>query len=185
MANFFGATPMVGQTPVGGMDMATPGPGQAGAMTPEQFHALRWEREIEERNRPLADDELDAMLPPDGFKILDPPAGYKPIYTPARKLMATPAPMGGATPLYSMPEEHRGQTFDLPMVPEGLPDMKPEDYQVRVTHGQTNEECRCVWHLCARVRLRSAPACASACAVVGPERVLLSGGQLLHSLSRC
>jgi len=37
--------------------------------------AYRLEREIEERNRPLSDEELDAMLPSEGYKILDLPAG--------------------------------------------------------------------------------------------------------------
>ena len=37
--------------------------------------AYRLEREIEERNRPLSDEELDAMLPSEGYKVLDPPAG--------------------------------------------------------------------------------------------------------------
>lgn len=43
-------------------------------MTPEQLQAYRWEREIDERNRPLTDDELDSMFPP-GYKVLTPPAG--------------------------------------------------------------------------------------------------------------
>ncbi|CAG8735756.1 2720_t:CDS:2, partial [Cetraspora pellucida] len=41
------------------------------------------------------------------YKILDPPPGYVPIRTPARKLMATPTSMGG------MLEEGRNQTYDL------------------------------------------------------------------------
>lgn len=43
-------------------------------MTPEQLQAYRWEREIDERNRPFTDDELDSMFPP-GYKVLTPPAG--------------------------------------------------------------------------------------------------------------
>ena len=54
--------------------------------------------------------------------------GYAPIRTPARKLMATPTPFGG-TPMYSIPEENRSQTYDVPQQIEGLPDMKPEDQQ--------------------------------------------------------
>ncbi len=38
-------------------------------MTPEQIQAYRWEKEIDERNRPLTDDELDAMFPFDGYKV--------------------------------------------------------------------------------------------------------------------
>ena len=32
-------------------------------MTPEQVQAWRWEKELDERNRPLSDDELDALFP--------------------------------------------------------------------------------------------------------------------------
>lgn len=130
-----GATPAAaftpGVTPVGGVELATPTPGAInlrGPMTPEQYNLMRWERDIEERNRPLTDEELDAMFPQEGYKILDPPASYVPIRTPARKLLATPTPMG--TPLYAIPEENRGQQFDVPKeAPGGLPFMKPEDYQ--------------------------------------------------------
>lgn len=38
-------------------------------MTPEQMQVFRWEREIDERNRPLTDDELDAILPKEGYKV--------------------------------------------------------------------------------------------------------------------
>ncbi|KAK7306536.1 hypothetical protein VNO77_44483 [Canavalia gladiata] len=128
-----GATPAAaytpGVTPVGGVELATPTPGALhGAITPEQYNLLRWERDIEERNRPLTDEELDAMFPQEGYKILEPPASYVPIRTPARKLLATPTPLG--TPLYQIPEENRGQQFDVPKeAPGGLPFMKPEDYQ--------------------------------------------------------
>jgi splicing factor 3B subunit 1 len=61
--------------------------------------------------------------------VLAPPASYKPIMTPARKLMATPTPygmVGGATPLYALPEENQGMKAALPEL-EGLPELKPED----------------------------------------------------------
>ena len=38
-------------------------------MTPEQMQAWRWERELDERNRPLSDDELDALFPQEGYKV--------------------------------------------------------------------------------------------------------------------
>ena len=76
------------------------------------------------------DEDLDLMLPSEGYKILETPASYVPIRTPARKLTATPAPYGGATPgFYAMPDEDRGQAFDVPDTPADLPNMKPEDYQ--------------------------------------------------------
>ena len=129
---------------------ATPGPGQLAGMvtpdihglaaqhmaaanvpmTPEQYNAMRYEREIEARNAPLTDEDLDLMLPSEGYKILPVPDSYVPIRTPARKLMATPTPYGGATPgFYAMPDEDRGQGFDVPDTPADLPTMKPEDYQ--------------------------------------------------------
>ena len=58
------------KTPVGdkAMAMATPTPGHLMSMTPEQLQAYTWQREIDERNRPLSDDELDAMFP-EGYKV--------------------------------------------------------------------------------------------------------------------
>ena len=47
------------------------------------------------------------MFPPQGYKILKPPDAYVPIRTPARKLMATPTPGPGQTPLYGLPQEQR------------------------------------------------------------------------------
>ena len=72
-------TPMFtpgGSTPIGSkaMAMATPTPGHLSSMTPEQVQAYRWEKEIDERNRPFSDEELEALFPP-GYKILPPPAG--------------------------------------------------------------------------------------------------------------
>lgn len=67
------------------------------------------------------------MMPTEGYRILDPPPGYAPIRTPARKLTATPTPYG--TPGYMLPEESRGQQFDVPKEMEGLPEIKPEDQQ--------------------------------------------------------
>nr|GEV79565.1 splicing factor 3B subunit 1 [Tanacetum cinerariifolium] len=130
-----GATPAAaytpGVTPFGGVDLATPTPGaiqMRAAMTPEQYNLARHEKDIEDRNRPLTDEELDIMFPQEGYKILEPPASYVPIRTPARKLLATPTPLG--TPLYSIPEENRNQMYDVPKeMPDGLPFMKPEDYQ--------------------------------------------------------
>ena len=42
---------------------------QLGSMTPEQLQSMRYEQEIDQRNRPLLDDELDAMLPKEGYKV--------------------------------------------------------------------------------------------------------------------
>ena len=97
-------------------------------LSAEQWQTQRWEREVEQRNRALSDEELDSMMPVEGYKVLEQPAGYAPMRTPARKLMATPTPMGG-TPMYQIPEEDHQQQFDVPIEIEGLPEMKPEDQQ--------------------------------------------------------
>lgn len=128
------ATPVAGgvgdtvmATPVGGMGMMTPNPN----MTPEATNAMRWERELDSRNRPLSDEELDAMFPTTGYKILDPPAGYEPIRTPARKLTATPTPMGD-TGFVMHDEQRQVVALDLPSEIPGvgsLPFFKEEDMQ--------------------------------------------------------
>ncbi|CAH1396459.1 unnamed protein product [Nezara viridula] len=125
-------TPLIAPsvTPTGqkAMAMATPTPGHLMTMTPEQLQAYRWEREIDERNRPLTDDELESMFPP-GYKILNPPAGYIPIRTPGRKLTATPTPIAGTPQGFFIQQEDKGAKF-VDNQPKGnLPFLKPEDAQ--------------------------------------------------------
>lgn len=150
--NLGGATPGAGkrsrwdETPIASGDASTPRksvqmtPGGSsmaadilsGALTPEMAQRLRWEREIEERNRPLSDDELDSMFPATGYKIIDPPASYVPIRTPSRKLLATPTPMG-QTPGFAMQATPAREDYGVAaMTPSGdgaMPFIKPEDYQ--------------------------------------------------------
>lgn len=134
-------TPMAGgaeKTPMRSSDMMTPGGSIAagvlsGNLTPEMAQRLRLEQEIEERNRPLSDDELDAMFPATGYKILDPPASYVPIRTPSRKLLQTPTPMG-QTPGFAIQATPSRDEYGLgAMTPsgsaDGIPFIKPEDYQ--------------------------------------------------------
>ena len=121
------ASGFAGATPVGAAEMATPM--IHANMDPAQVQAMRWERELDDRNRPLTDEELDAMFPQEGYIVLEPPATYQPIRTPARRLAATPTPMAG-TPLYQLPSEDRNQSYDLPPTPgANLPALKQDDYQ--------------------------------------------------------
>lgn len=64
-----------GTTPIGtpAMGMKTPAVPFV-PMTPEQAAIYKWEKEVDDRNRPLSDEELDCLMPP-GFKILAPPSG--------------------------------------------------------------------------------------------------------------
>uniref|UniRef100_A0A6A7G0V4 Splicing factor 3B subunit 1-like n=3 Tax=Hirondellea gigas TaxID=1518452 RepID=A0A6A7G0V4_9CRUS len=118
-----------GITPKGalGMNLQTPSP--SASMTPEQLSQHLAQAEIEERNRPLSDEELDELFPKSGYEIVDPPASYTPIRTPSRRLMATPTPFG-ATPQYQIPEEQSNQSqYGVPLTEENadMPFIKPHD----------------------------------------------------------
>nr|KAJ3419309.1 Splicing factor 3B subunit 1 [Polyrhizophydium stewartii] len=121
-----------GATPIGGAGMATPVPGMAPVpMTPEAANNMRWEKEIEQRNRYLTDEELDDILPKQGYAIVDPPASYVPIRTPARKLMATPTPMAGSGGFMMQEEDRTAYADTAQEIPgmAGLQFVKPEDMQ--------------------------------------------------------
>jgi len=115
------ATP--GATPAGNFGDMTPTPSQLRALTPEHLSAIRWELEIDERNKPLSDEELDAILP-EGYKVLEAPQDYVPIRTPARKLMATPTPL---TTGFAIQDETIKQSINVGATPANLPTIKPED----------------------------------------------------------
>lgn len=110
--------------------MATPSPAQLAAMTPDQRQRFRWERDLDERNRPLTDEDLDVMLPTEGYKVLEPPATYQPVRTPSRRIFSTPTPMTGMTG-FSIPLEEKAvsaQDLGIPVLAdESLPSLKPED----------------------------------------------------------
>ncbi|KAL8269291.1 hypothetical protein Esti_006781 [Eimeria stiedai] len=126
-----GATPMTsgltpGLTPLAmtglGTTPMTPG---TPIQTPEQLLALRLQQEFDERNRYLTDEELDRVMPTEGYEIVQPPSDYNPPPTSAAVAAArarqqalassgmtagTPGVAAGATPLgltpmYVMPEE--------------------------------------------------------------------------------
>ncbi|CAI5446674.1 unnamed protein product [Caenorhabditis angaria] len=135
-----GAMTPGGATPIGtaAMGMKTPAAHQI-PMTPEQMQIYRWEKEIDDRNRPLSDEELDALFPP-GYKVLVPPMNYIPMRTPSRKLLATPTPMGGsgAGAGFFMPgtperdgigEKGVGGILDTQPKNAELPPLKPDDMQ--------------------------------------------------------
>ena len=62
------------------------------------------------------------------LQILQPPAGYVPIRTPARKLTSTPTPIGGLTGFHIQTEERSAKTANDQ--PSGnLPFLKPDDMQ--------------------------------------------------------
>ncbi len=113
-------------TPVGNQGLATPmHPSQTpgGPIAPVAFGT-----DISGRNAPLSDEELDLMLPSEGYKILEPPPGYAPIRTPARKLMSTPAPIASASGIGGFmmqePENARVLGKQLPTEIPGVGDLQ-------------------------------------------------------------
>mmetsp|Transcript_9596 Transcript_9596/g.17940 ORF Transcript_9596/g.17940 Transcript_9596/m.17940 type:complete len:1093 (-) Transcript_9596:879-4157(-) len=130
-------TPLLLPTPAGAGAAAAAALMGSGGATPvsvEQFQEYRLQREMYERNRPLTDEDLDAMLPgeAEGYKILAPPPGYKPAIDPAARLLATPLPT--PTPGFTIQEEGAGLSGagaaarpDLAPQLEGLPSLKEED----------------------------------------------------------
>jgi splicing factor 3B subunit 1 len=122
-------------TPIGNQGLVTPmHPSQMGAPSmPTAFGT-----DISARNAPLSDEELDLMLPSEGYKVLEPPPGYAPIRTMAQKIMATPAPSGGFT--MQDPESGRALGKQLPTEIPGVGDLqffKAEDmaYFGKLTDG--------------------------------------------------
>ncbi|EEP77002.1 U2 snRNP component prp10 [Uncinocarpus reesii 1704] len=127
------APSLTAATPVGHQGLATPiHPSQTAVpMVPVTFGS-----DISGRNAPLSDEELDMMLPSEGYKILEPPPGYAPIRTPARKMMATPAPVANASGIGGFmmqePENARLMSKQLPTDIPGVGDLqffKAEDMQ--------------------------------------------------------
>ncbi|KAJ5380437.1 U2 snRNP component prp10 [Penicillium cataractarum] len=117
-------------TPVGNQGLATPmHPSQGGAAGAPGFGT-----DVAVRPGDWTDEELDMMLPSEGYKILEPPPGYAPIRNPARKMMATPAPLAGAAGvggfMMQEPESVRSMGKELPTDIPGVGDLqffKPED----------------------------------------------------------
>jgi len=124
------APALTAATPVGAQGLVTPIHPSSSASA--QIPSLPMTFGQHDRNAPLSDEELDEMLPKEGYKILEPPPGYAPIRTPARKLMATPAPMASLNGGFMMqePENARALGKQLPTDIPGVGDLqffKPED----------------------------------------------------------
>ncbi|EEH16208.2 hypothetical protein PABG_06295 [Paracoccidioides brasiliensis Pb03] len=127
------APSLVTATPVGNEGLATPmHPSQVAAPAVQPAFGT----DISGRNTPLSDEELDLMLPSEGYKILEPPPGYAPIRTPARKLMSAPAPMPSVSGfggfMMQEPENARVMGKQLPTDIPGVGDLqffKAEDMQ--------------------------------------------------------
>lgn len=102
----------------------TPAMVSSGLVAPEVLQASRAQAETDERNRWMSDEDIDGMLPSEGFVILKPPAGYV-----GRAPEKVPA-----TPFYAIPGAGDGMTAAELGIPIALPEalkgleMKEEDY---------------------------------------------------------
>lgn len=101
------------QTPVGGAMTANNIPMSTGL---PQGYPMMPMGEIDKRNRPLSDEELDEMLPTEGFEIVVPPPGYEPMRAPARKLTGEATPMGGGG--FMMQDDTTGSLAAAGLAPE-------------------------------------------------------------------
>lgn len=110
-----------GATPIGNQGLATP-------MHPSQGTAFGFGTDISGRNAPLSDEELDAMLPSEGYKILPFPPGYEPLRAPAHRVAATPASLQGGF-MMQQPVDPRSLGKDLSTELQSMGDLriKPED----------------------------------------------------------
>ena len=118
-------------TPVGNQGLVTP---IHPTVTPAPQIPLTFG--LGDRNAPLSDEELNEMLPSEGYKILEPPPGYAPVRQPARKLMATPTPVASASGIGGFmmqePENARILGKQMPTDIPGVGDLqffKAEDMQ--------------------------------------------------------
>lgn len=138
------ATPLImgtpGMTPISftGLPMETPlTPAAIAGLPPDQLLRLRIQTEMDQRLRPLTDEEINAAIPAEGYEIVDPPPDYvvplRPAVPMAASLVGATPLGGGATPMYSIPEISLAPKLqDLPGFAKELEEvtLKAEDYQV-------------------------------------------------------
>jgi splicing factor 3B subunit 1 len=111
-----------GATPVGNQGLATP-------MHPSQTPAVLagFGTDIGGRTGPLTDEEIDMMLPSEGYEILPPPPGYEPARI-VRKAIATPTPAASANGfggfMMQEPENPRSMGKQLPTEIPGVGDLQ-------------------------------------------------------------
>ena len=113
-----------GATPVATSGLDTP-------VHQSQAVPIGFGTDISQRNAPLSDEELDQMLPgsAEGYKILDPPPGYAPISTAARRPVvnhaATSSVQGyGGGFMMQEPESARSLGKQLPTEIPGVGDLQ-------------------------------------------------------------
>ena len=103
---------------------ATPAAGAAGMQTPVQPTAVGFGTDISSRNAALSDEELDEMLPKEGYKILEPPPGYEPLRAPSRRLAPAQTPVNTGGFMMQEPVDARSMGKQLPSDIPGVGDLQ-------------------------------------------------------------
>ncbi|KIV82934.1 hypothetical protein PV11_04999 [Exophiala sideris] len=104
-------------TPAGGAAVASPQTAAAGFGTDVTGRSATW-----------SDEELDLMLPTEGYTILEPPPGYAPVRSVARKVAATPSAASSSSGIGGFmmqePENPRSMGKQLPTEIPGVGDLQ-------------------------------------------------------------
>ncbi|KAF2636181.1 ARM repeat-containing protein [Massarina eburnea CBS 473.64] len=125
-----------------GSTAPAPAPVSNGAQ-PAMASSFAFGTDISARNAPLSDEQLDMMLPSEGYKILDPPPGYESVRRPVG-MPALPTGYQG----YLMPEVDNGMAMMGKQLPTDIPGVgdlsffKTEDmkYFGKLTDGADENE---------------------------------------------
>ncbi|KAJ1990486.1 U2 snRNP component prp10 [Coemansia spiralis] len=148
IGNGTGSAVGFGATPAGAYGLETPSVVQiaaaGSAFSSKQQESQQQPSAMDARNMYQTDEELDALLPSEGYIIMDPPPSYVPIRTPSRKLMATPAPLQGSEGFH-IGEETKHPEIELPSEIPGigaLPFFKQDDMQFfgKLLDGQNEDD---------------------------------------------
>lgn len=102
---------------------ATNGAGSAPSATAVQ-PAAGFGSDVSSRNAPLSDEELDELLPSEGYKILQPPPGYEPLRAPARRLAQAQTPVNTGGFMMQEPVDARSMGKQLPSDIPGVGDLQ-------------------------------------------------------------
>ena len=107
-----------------------PSLGSSAASAPLNAAQQRYEAQLNARNRPLSDAELDAMFPSRGYQVLEPPPGYAP--AAARGALAAPEEAGEGEDGFTVQQTLSKDSYGVSLLVAesgALPTIKPEDYQ--------------------------------------------------------
>ncbi|KAF2716756.1 ARM repeat-containing protein [Polychaeton citri CBS 116435] len=80
--------------------------------------------DLNARNAPLSDEELDAMFPKEGYKILTPPPGYEPTFAPAKRVVPAAPPAGSGGFMDQTPADAKAMGAQLPSEIPGVGDLQ-------------------------------------------------------------